>query len=430
MIGVHCAKFLGERALPMLRDAVAKHGIAHPVVNDVGFDVWQEYCVKAWPTVVLIDPRGYVVATRSGEVLAAEVAPLLRRLITEYDGEGLIERAARPSRPEAGSEPRSALRYPGKVLADGGGRLWVADTGQHRVLELMVEPAGTRELRSVGAGEPGFRDGPADRARFRDPRGMARSGATLYVADTGNHAVRAVDLGRGEVRTVAGSGEKAHGPVRPGPPGATPLRSPWDLAAPQEGLLLIAMAGSHQIWSLAGEERLGVMAGSGAEALVDGPFSEAGFNQPSGLAFGYGRLFVADAEASAVRMVVFAGEGRVRTLVGRGLFEFGDVDGVGEGVRLQHPTGIAVHDGSLYVADTYNHKVKRLDLATGEVATLIGTGEAGTRDGPFESAELNQPEGLSLDAAGVLYVADTNNHRVRRADLATGELITIWGPVA
>ena len=165
-------------------------------------------------------------------------------------------------------------------------------------------------------------------------------------------------------------------------------------------------------------------AGTGAEALIDGARHEAAFNQPSDLALAMGHLFVADAEASAIRAISLDDTPRVMTLVGEGLFDFGDVDGVGAAVRLQHPTGLAVADGVLYLADSYNHKIKTLDPTTGTVKTLIGQGEKGSADGSFTSTQLYEPEGLVV-ANGRIYIADTNNHLIRVADLATQQVTTL-----
>lgn len=184
------------------------------------------------------------------------------------------------------------------------------------------------------------------------------------------------------------------------------------------------MAGSHQIWILLGEKQLGVFAGNGAEALVDGPRAAASFNQPSDLAFAMNHLFVADAEAGAIRALPLAADSPVITLIGQGLFDFGDVDGVGAVVRLQHPTGLTADKKLLYLADSYNHKIKTLNPATGEVKTLIGTGEAGARDGAFSQAQLFEPEGVMV-AQHRLYIADTNNHCLRVADLQTQQIQTI-----
>lgn len=417
VISVHSAKFPTEKLTGNIRQAIMRHGLDHPVVNDADFQLWQAYAVRAWPTVVLIAPQGKIVHTQAGEILAGEFIPKIEALIGESESKGLLDRTPLDLRSERSQEPLRPLSYPAKLLLADEGLLYVADTGHHRILELKLSEDGlSGEIRRVfGSGRPGLQDGLGAEAAFHGPRGLAQQQGTLYVADTDNHAIRAIDLAGGRVRTVAGTGQKAHGRFKLGQPTEVALRSPWALWA-QENIVLIAMAGSHQIWALVNEERLGPFAGTGQEALLDGPLAEAAFNQPSDLAAGFGHLFVADSEASAIRAISLGEEPQVITLIGQGLFEFGDVDGAGHQVRLQHPAGLAFYVNMLYVADTYNHKLKTLDPTTGEVKTLIGSGRPGQADGPFDQAELFEPEGVAA-GEGRLYIADTNNHLVRVADL-------------
>ena len=449
MIGVHSAKFTAERVSENIREAVLRHDIQHPVVNDVDFEIWQGYAVRAWPTVVLIDPRGRIIKTESGEIDAQDYIPQIERLISEFETLGELNREPLELRPEVVIEPRRPLRFPSKLLVTPDGRCYISDTAHHRIIELQLEGKGKPEaavLRVFGNGQPALRDGLESEACFHYPRGMAINKDVLYVADTDNHAIRAIDLLDGKVRTIAGTGVKGGARFSPGPPTQIELRSPWavyvveDHTNGRETYLLIAMAGSHQIWLLRGEDRLGIFAGNGREALVDGPLAEASFNQPSDLAMGLGHLFVADAEASAIRAIFPGQNPRVFTLVGLGLFEFGDIDGVGEEARLQHPTGIAYSDvepvshppgeegesktGVIYIADSYNHKIKALDPTTGKIETLVGSGQAGHKDGDFEEAELSQPEGLGI-YQNQIYIADTNNHLIRVADLATKRVSTL-----
>lgn len=405
-----------------------RHGIHHPVINDADFDVWSQYGVRAWPTVVLVDPAGKVVGQQSGEITAEGFGAVIETMISDFEIEGLLDRTPIPGlEPAISQEPVRPLHYPSKLLPATGDRLFVADTGHHRILEVQLSLDGLsgKVVRTIGTGVAGFHDGHIANAQFHDPHGMALLANTLYVADTENHAIRAIDLVREEVRTVAGTGALGRTLSSSGTtPTATELRSPWALAATEQ-VLFIAMAGSHQIWILLDEETIGVFAGTGAETLLDGPRTEAAFNQPSDLVFDMGHLFVADAEASAIRAIELSETPKVMTLVGLGLFEFGDIDGVGADVRLQHPTGLASDEaGLLYIADSYNHKIKTLDPTTATVKTLIGTGQPGSADGPFAQAQLYEPEGV-VAVNGRLYIADTNNHLIRVADLATGEMATV-----
>ncbi len=426
MIGVHSAKFPTEKLTANIREAVMRHEIEHPVINDADFQVWQEYAARAWPTVMLIDAQGKIVHTQSGEILADDFSPLIQELITEADRQGLLDRSPLDLTSEIVVEPARPLSYPSKLLLTGDGRLFIADTGHQRIVEVKLDESGLAGeiVRVFGSGQPGLQDGPAATAMFHGPHGLALSGETLYVADTENHAVRAIDLASGMVRRVAGTGHKAHGRFAVGEPTETPLRSPWALLA-LDDIVFVAMAGSHQIWALFQEEQIGPFFGNGREALVDGDQMQSSFNQPSDLSLGMGHIFVADAEASAIRAIALLDEKpRVVTLVGQGLFEFGDVDGMGGMVRLQHPTGLTFYEGLVYIADSYNHKIKTLNPTTGQVKTVIGIGKPGQADGPFAQAELFEPEGI-VAGHGRLYLADTNNHLIRVAELATQHLHTL-----
>ena len=430
VVGIHSPKFPAERETASLAAAVARLGIHHPVVNDRDFHIWEAYGARAWPTVVLVDPQGYVLAQHAGEVSADELGRQLEGWIAEYRERGALTAEPMPFAMRPAPAPSGLLAFPAKVAVRGD-VAWVADTDHHRVLELALhEEARRASLRRVfGSGEAGFADGAAAAARCERPHGLAANGTTLYVADTGNHALRAVDLATGEMRTLAGTGEMGRHLAPPQDPRNTPLRSPWDVLA-VEDVVFVAMAGAHQIWVLIEERELLILAGNGREALVDGPVAEASFNQPRGLALAGNHLFVADAEASAVRAVALVDDARVTTLVGQGLFEFGDVDGTGAEVRLQHATGIAWASPFLYLADTYNDKVKRLDPRSGEVVTVAGGGEgekgngSGEVDGVGAAATFAQPEGIAA-GDGWLLVADTNHHLLRRVDLASGEVATV-----
>ena len=428
VIGVHSAKFENEKETENIRRIILRYGLEHPVVNDADFRIWQAYAVRAWPTQVLIDTSGYVVGKVSGEGHYDVIDGAVGELISEARKRGTLD--ARPlkfalERAKTGDLP---LAFPGKVLADErGDRLFVADSNHNRVVVTRLD--GTL-LYTIGSGARGRRDGAFEEASFDNPQGLAldpSDNSTLYVADTRNHLLRRVDLKARTVETAAGMGAQLRDySVRGGPALKTPLSSPWDLALAGRSLY-IAMAGPHQIWKLDLDSReVNVYAGTGREARSDGKrlgefddASAATFAQPSGLAADAGTLYVADSESNIIRAV--AGE-EVRTLVGGDLFEFGDRDGEGDAVRLQHPLGLALVAGRLYVADTYNHKIKLLDPRTRRVSTFAGTGKPGQTDGA--RPEFYEPGGLS-PARGRLYVADTNNHAVRVVDLATKQTTTL-----
>jgi len=429
VIGVHSAKFANERKADNIRRILVRYDITHPVANDANFAVWKAYGARAWPTQVLIDPEGYVVATASGEGKAEAFDRAIAAVVQVFDEQGKIDRTPIPlaleGRGAAGVPAESPLAFPGKVLADETRRrLFIADSNHHRVLVADLDGV----IQDVaGAGPFGWEDGGFDEARFYRPQGLAldpgRPGR-LYVADTENHTVRALDLDTRRVTTVAGTGRQAAWGGAGGAARETALSSPWDLLVVGR-LLFVAMAGTHQIWMVDLERELAFpYAGSGREARVDGGVDDAAFAQPSGLAAIGSALFVADAESNIIRAIALPPENQVRTLAGGDLFEFGDRDGRGDTARLQHPLGVAATGGLLFVADTYNHKIKTLDPDSRQVRTFAGTGEEGRADGAAAAATFYEPGGLSA-TDDVLYVADTNNHAVRRIDLTRRTVTTL-----
>jgi DNA-binding beta-propeller fold protein YncE len=422
VVGVHSAKFTNERQGENLRRILVRYDVDHPVVNDERFEIWRSYGARAWPTQVLIDPEGYVVGTASGEGNADAFDRAIGAVIRVFDQQGKIDRQPVATSPERERLTMGTLAFPGKVLADdASGRLFVADSNHHRVLVCTLDG----KIRDVaGSGASGWLDGAFQAARFYRPQGLALDGDTLLVADTENHALRAIDLAARRVTTIAGTGRQAAWGGVGGAARETSLSSPWDLQLATR-LLFIAMAGLHQIWMLDLDQGL-VMAyaGSGREARVDGPADEAAFAQPSGLSLHDSTLYVADSESNIIRAIALPPSNDVRTLAGGDLFEFGDKDGSGDDVRLQHPLGVAWAGGAVYIADTYNHKIKRLDPKTLRVTTFAGTGEPGMTDGQASRARFYEPGGLFATSTS-LYVADTNNHAIRRVSLADGATTTI-----
>ena len=419
IVGVHSPKFPAERDTANLREAVLRYRIEHPVVNDRDFQVWQRFGGRAWPTLVFIDPEGRVIRKHEGELPFAQFDPLVERMLQDFEQRGVLNPAASPIAVEGIARPAHTLSFPGKVLACDDA-LYIADTNHHRIVEANLDGS---IRRTFGSGEPALVDGPAQHAAFQQPQGMARAGTTLYVADTENHAIRAIGLKTGEVSTVAGTGAQGPAISGGGPARATPLSSPWDLAL-SERVCYVAMAGTHQIWALdLDRQSIAAFAGTGREGLLDGPLGQAWFAQSSGLALTNGHLYVADSEVSAVRDIDLRAR-VVSTLVGEDLFVFGDQDGEAGVVRLQHPLGITAWNGLLYLADSYNNKIKRLDPRHRAVRTWLGSGAGGRADGPPGSASFREPSGVCAGARG-LYIADTNNHRIALADWSVGEVRTV-----
>jgi len=415
VIGVHSAKFENEKDSDAIRQAILRYDIEHPVVNDADFKIWKKFGAKAWPFFVLIDPEGSIVGTASGEGQYETFVKAIDDQIKKFDGK--LNRTELKFGSERNKVKPGALAFPGKVLATAD-RLYIADTKHHRI--LVTDHSG-KVIQVVGGPEEGNKDGDFASARFDEPQGLALKESTLYVADRQNHTIRQVDFSAKTVKTIAGTGVQAsHLPG--GPALKTGLNSPWDLALDGDRLL-VAMAGNHQIWALdlkAGT--IGPVSGTGRENITDGPHKSADFSQPSGLAINAGKVYVSDSEVSAIREVDLDPAGKVRTLVGTGLFDFGDKDGVGEGALLQHCIGVTWHNGTLYVADSYNHKIKTVDPKTRAVRTFLGDGKKGADDGA--KPRFHEPSGLS-GWGDKLFIADTNNQSIRVCDLKTGQVSTL-----
>ncbi|MFF3753573.1 NHL domain-containing thioredoxin family protein [Streptomyces sp. NPDC002018] len=400
IIGVHSPKFVHEAEHQAVVDAVERYEVHHPVLDDPELATWKQYAVRAWPTLVVIDPEGYVVAQHAGEGHAHAIERLVAELEAEHAAKGTLRRGDGPYVPP---EPVATdLRFPGKALVLPGGNFLVSDSTRHQLVEL--EPDGETVVRRIGNGERGF--GPD---AFSEPQGLALlPDGRVVVADTVNHALRVYDPAGGTVETVAGTGRQWwQGSPTAGPALEVDLSSPWDVAW-WAGRVWIAMAGVHQLWTYdPATGTVEVAAGTTNEGLVDGPAAEAWFAQPSGLAATEERLWVADSETSALRYVERDGGAdggfAVRTAVGTGLFDFGHRDGGAGQALLQHPLGVtALPDGSVAVSDTYNHALRRYDPSTGEVTTL--------------ATDLREPSDAVLVGEDIV-VVESARHRLTRLRL-------------
>lgn len=417
IVGVHSPKFVHEAEHQAVVDAVERYEVHHPVLDDPELATWKQYAVRAWPTLVVIDPEGYVVAQHAGEGHAHALEQLVTELEEEHAAKGTLRRGDGPYVPP---EPVATdLRFPGKALAlPGSGHYLVSDSTRHALVELAADAETV--VRRIGTGERGLTDGDADTARFSEPQGLALlPDGGVIVADTVNHALRRVDLDTGRVTTVAGTGKQWwQGSPTSGPAREVDLSSPWDVAW-FEDRVWIAMAGVHQLWTYDPEAgTVEVAAGTTNEGLVDGHAREAWFAQPSGLAAagqrsetgaptaeGWGRLWIADSETSALRWAERGEDGRyvIRTAVGTGLFDFGHRDGAAGQALLQHPLGVtALPDGSVAVSDTYNNALRRYDPVTGEVSTL--------------ATELREPS-AAVVVDGDIVVVESAGHRLTRLHL-------------
>jgi sugar lactone lactonase YvrE/thiol-disulfide isomerase/thioredoxin len=408
IVGVHSAKFATEGKTAHIAAIVQRYGLKHPVVNDHDLAIWNEFGATGWPTLTVIDPAGKVVGEVSGEGHYALLDRVIGSLTKDFGARHELNTQALWFEGKQAAMPITPLLYPGKVLADADGkRLFIADSNHDRIVVTTLDG---KVLTVIGDGKAGLKDGTFAAAEFRYPQGLTLADPdTLYVADTDNNALRRVDLKKGTVTTVAGDGERTYMDDGEQPAAKAELNTPWDVLW-HDGLVYIAMAGQHQLWVYDPvKQEIRHFAGSGSEGIDDGELMDASFAQPSGLTTDGKTLYVADPEASAVRAVDYSGRlARVQTLVGTGLFDFGDVNGSGDTVRLQHDLGVAWYSGHIYVADTYNSKLKVLDPASRSVTTLLG------------DDTLEEPGGLSV-ASGTLYVADTDHNRIVAVDIKSGK---------
>lgn len=423
VIGVHSAKFKNEKDSENIRQAILRYEIEHPVVNDSEFEIWSQYTAHSWPTLFVIDPEGYVVDVYSGEGHMEDLDKQIGNLATEFRAKGKLNEEPLQILLEKHKVTSDILSYPGKVLADEKSqRLFISDSNHNRI---VITSLTGETINVIGNGQIGQADGDFKTASFNHPQGafLAPDGDTLYIADTENHLIRKVSLKAKTVETIAGVGKQSLRFNEFGPARKIGLNSPWDVELVGNELF-IAMAGPHQIWVMdLKTNEIGPFAGSGLEGRNDGVRYKAALAQPSGLAFNGRVLFVADSEISTIRAIDISDQGEVYSVAGSGdLFGFGDQDGTGESVRLQHPLGVEFANGLVYVADTYNHKIKIIDPKDGSCKTFLGAGKPGKDDG--KAPKFYEPSGLSV-AGDKLYIADTNNNVVRVADLKTKEVSTL-----
>jgi len=433
VIGVHHPKFDNEKDSANIREAIVRYEIEHPVVNDSDGVIGRKFNFSSWPTLMLIDPEGNFVGQQPGEGNRELFDEVIDKMITYHRAKGTLDETPVSFHLEREKQAPTPLRYPGKVLADEAGqRLFISDSNHNRIVVASLDG---KLMETIGTGAIGRKDGNYSEAEFDHPQGMSLVGGTLYVADTENHLLRAIDLTAKTVKTVAGTGEQSHGRLTvedgPQPAATTPLNSPWALQY-LDGELYICMAGPHQLWShKPGTDTVQVFAGTGREDILDNKLAASALAQPSGITTDGQALYHVDSEGSAVRRVTTGAKGEVETIMGphdlargRSLFEFGDIDGPADKARLQHPLEVLYHKGQLFVTDTYNHKIKLIDLKTRETTTWLGTGIRGA-EVKGNSVQLAEPAGLTV-MRDELVIADTNNHRLLATNLetrATRELV-------
>lgn len=427
VIGVHSAKFENEKDSEQIQQAIHRYEIDHPVINDSEMILWNRFGIRSWPTLALIDPEGRLVGIQPGEGNRILFDRIISQMVKYHRWKGTLNEERLSFRQSVTAPNLQTLHYPGKVLVDPAtARIFISDSSHHRIVVCDLDG---KFQTTIGAANQGFQDGDFQTAQFNRPQGMTLINNRLYVADTDNHAIRVVDFESKAVTTLVGTGVQAGYGAAGGLVGEAKLNSPWDLVVSSDRMY-IAMAGSHQIWShQIGSEQVSVFAGNGAEDIVNGRRQAAAFAQPSDLAISKDgtRLFIADSEGSAIRRIDLE-TGFVSTIAGtsglprgQSLFEFGDVDGAGPDIRLQHPLAVTVVQGGLLVADSYNHKIKSISIPSLQASTWFGTGKAGATISPLALAEPGDITATDEFA----YIADTNNHRILKVDLKTQAAIQL-----
>ncbi|WP_312913300.1 hypothetical protein [Stenotrophomonas sp.] len=400
LLVVQVPRFEFEREPQQSLKLLRRHGVSAPIVLDAHWDTWRQFEVQSWPTLVLLDAYG-----QERERLVGAGAELDRAL------SGLCEGVPRPLEDddarEINAEPRLPLLFPAGLVATAE-RLYVADTGHHRILEC--NHAG-RILRQFGLGSADLINGGLGEAAFNRPQGLALVRDVLYVADTGNHALRRINLTSGQVDTLCGNG-------RVGAPSAGVLAQPWDSAlnhpvgvAVADNQIYVAMAGDNHIWSYdLGAKELRWRAGAGPVEVRDGSGHLAAFAQPCSVVAVQHTLYVADALGSAIRSVQLRND-LVQTLVGQGPWESGNVDGPRLRARLQYPQALAMGPDSplLWIADAGNGSLRTLRLGGGDLSTVN------------LPRRLHGPAALAV-AAGAIWIAEADAHAVLRFDPLSGEL--------
>ena len=398
LIGINSPKFLAEKNNDNLIHSILQNELEHAIIHDPNFLIWGQYQINAWPSFVLIDPKGLVFGIQSGEDIYEGFNQIISGMVEEYKKLNLISSSPISSlKPIVKSKSKQLLSFPGKLtLNDIGSELFVSDSKHHRILRIDIKTKKIIDI--IGNEKSGLIDGNFKEAKFNNPQGLTIKNEFIYVADSENHCIREINLKTKKVKTLAGTGLQARSFNVPGKGKEVSFNSPWDLIE-QKNKLYITMKGSHQIWTLDLQTyESEVYAGSGSENLFDGKLQESSFAQPSGITKSQGKFFITDSEISAIRSIDFKYSELVSTIIGKGLFEFGDVDDSYPIARLQYPTGIYYNNGNLYVADTYNNKIKLVNPYEKTSTTLAGNGKIGSQNGSFVrfSVKINSLKVLGI----------------------------------
>lgn len=416
IVGVHSGKFDNEKETNNIKSAILKYDITHPVVNDADFSIWKSFSVSSWPTFILISPGGNIQKVYSGEGNGARLEKDIKKLVQKYQPQ--LNKAPLPILPEKNKVAGHVLNFPSKIEfakdfsyqnISKTNALIIADSSANKI---FITRLSGEIIAEVGSGQQGLKDGAIDAAEFNFPRGVLFKDGILYVADTGNHALRKVDFKNNQVTTIAGSGERGFAITNNISAKEAQLASPWDLEFfPDRGNIIIANAGTHQLLKYdITKNTISPFAGNSAEDIIDGKYPNNSLAQTGGLSAAGGKLYFVDSESSSLRVADKNGE--VKTLIGKGLFDFGHKNGGADEARMQHPVGVAADDTGVYIADTLNHLIRKYDFKTKQLSDYSGSDKG--------KVSYSEPEDI-ISILDKFYIADTNNHRIVVVDRKNGK---------
>lgn len=422
-IGIHSAKFFNEKERKNIEQAVMRYEIRHPVLVDKNMKVWNQFGVSGWPTIIIIDPNGTLVYRQSGEGQKESIEDTIDVLLEKHEKSHTLARESiKITSPM--EKNQTILSFPGKISVNNK-KIALSDSNHNRI--IITDLSGKIE-KIIGCGKPGLVDGNFSEVAFFRPQGVVwKDDDTIFVADTENHAVRAIDLQKNQVSTIVGTGKQGLWRTSGGRGKETAISSPWDVTV-SDNIIFIAMAGTHQIWAYdTNTDLASPFAGNGHENIIDGNRTQAQLAQTSGIFLYNGIVYFVDSETSSVREIDLK-TNYVRTIVGSGLFIFGLKDGSINEALFQHPLGLSVSSEKIFVADTYNSAIRMIDLNNEKVSTLVGrsdmNGVCRLDDPECDTLGLYEPSDVEFHD-NILYITDTNNHLIRTYDLKSNILKTL-----